>query len=150
MITILLPNMEYYKSWDFIARCYIYSTFKKNGKTRQLKKGPSSGNENEWHFKLTNQQIYKICKLPTLTDYIYDQQAKWFAHIVRSENDKFIKTLTFSAHKISSRGRPITTLERSIYNRYSDDKDRILKNCFDRIQRLFRMSVFVVECCLTN
>ena len=80
---------------------------------------------------LTNEQIHKYSKSTPMKDFVETQQLKWFAHIVRSPNSKYIKKLTFVESKSKRKGRPIKTVERTIYQRLKEyDSLQILKSCF--------------------
>ena len=83
-------------------------------------------------YKLTNKQIYIYSGAISLLDFVYRQQLKWFSHIIRSPNSRYLKKLTFTDENNSRRGQPLLTLERAVYRRYVNDKTEIRKACFGR------------------
>ena len=48
---------------------------------------------NDFKFKITNEQLHKICGTEEIFDYILHQQLKFFALIIRRVNDTVIKEL---------------------------------------------------------
>ena len=84
-------------------------------------------------YKLTNEQVHEYTKATPMKNFVENQQLKWFAHIVRSSNNKYIKKLTFIESKSKRKGRPLKTLEKTIYQRLDDfEPTQIRKLCFER------------------
>ena len=68
-----------------------------------------------------------------LEEFVHNQELKWFSHIVRSSNIRYIKKLTFADVKWKRKGQPMKTLLRTVYKRLNDyDPSQILKACFRR------------------
>ena len=65
---------------------------------KMLRKG-FSRKENQWSYVLTNDAVLQICKTETVTTFIYRQQRKYLAHLIRRDDSSLPKKLLFNNDK---------------------------------------------------
>ena len=66
-------------------------------------------------FVKTNKEILELCKTEPIETFIYRQQRRYLAHIIRQEDNSLVKTLTFNNDQNRVPG-PYTTLKSSVLN----------------------------------
>ena len=94
----------------------------------------NGGEEDDWSYKLTNDQVYHYSGAKNIISFIEEQQLFWYAHIIRQPNSSLTKRLLFSDEPNRRRGRPLLTLRASICDRYEKSESDINKMCFERKQ----------------
>ena len=52
--------------------------------------------EDRWSFKLTNEDILKICKTERLDHFVQKQKRRYLAHLIRSEDESTAKKMAFN------------------------------------------------------
>ena len=75
----------------------------------------------------TNKDIFRITRSTPLCEYVQNQQCKWYAHCVRSDNDRFTKTLFYENEK----GRA-QTLKKQVQDSMGYDELQLIQMSLDR------------------
>ncbi|KXJ24055.1 hypothetical protein AC249_AIPGENE10834 [Exaiptasia diaphana] len=102
-------------------------------KVPQSSDSTTTPQDTDMSYILNNQQIIQYSMATPLEEFVHNQQLKWFSHIVRSSNIRYIKKLTFSDVTRKRKGQPMKTLLRTVYKRLNDyEPSQILKACFRR------------------
>ena len=83
-----------------------------------------NGTEGEYSKPIiTNDEIFKTSKVESICSFIEKQQENWIGHIIRSEDDSYIKRLTFADYpKNEPKKRGIlSTTYGQVLKRYKED-----------------------------
>ena len=83
---------------------------------RKMVKGGYKRKPDSWSFVHTNENLLKMAKTMSLTEYVQRQQLKYFGHIVRADNSRILKRLTFNSDVSRRQGRQITLKSAVIAN----------------------------------
>ena len=63
--------------------------------------------ENQWGYVWTNEAILEICKTEAVEKFVFHQQRKYLAHLIRRDDNSHIKRLLFNNDRNSRPGRTI-------------------------------------------
>ena len=55
--------------------------------------------EPDFRYRYTTADLYRICKVPSISDFVSKQQEKYVTHLIRAENDLIMKRMMLSADK---------------------------------------------------
>ena len=80
------------------------------GLLRRMVRGGFKRKEGSMAFVKTNKEILDLCKTEPINAFIYRQQRRYLAHVIRQEDNSLVKTLTFNNDQIRVPG-PYTTLK---------------------------------------
>ena len=80
------------------------------GLLRRMVRGGFKRKEGSMAFVKTNKEILDLCKTEPIDAFIYRQQRRYLAHVIRQEDNSLVKTLTFNNDQIHVPG-PYTTLK---------------------------------------
>ena len=78
---------------------------------KMVKGGYRRKKETGWSFKLSNDDLRRICEREDVSNFTARQQQKYLAHLVRQSNDTMTKRLPFNSNNECKPGRQ-STLER--------------------------------------
>ena len=99
---------------------------------------------NDLKFKITDEQLHKICGTEDISDYISHQQLKLIARMIRRDNDTVIKGITFESTKATRRGPTCKTLPSSAVKIMNLDVISLCKMAFNRdVQSITFKELFV-------
>ena len=83
------------------------------GLLRRMVRGGFKRKEGSMAFVKTNKEILELCKTEQIETFIFRQQRRYLAHIIRQEDNSLVKTLTFNNDQNHVPG-PYTTLKSSV------------------------------------
>ena len=102
-----------------------------HGYLRKMIKGGYKRRENSWSYQLTNEDLLRISKTPSLKIYIRKQQLKYVARIIRKENTSISKQLLFN-DDISRKPGPQTTVINNVLKSEGCTAAQLYKNAMER------------------
>jgi hypothetical protein len=110
---VILKNTIIDKTLTYVSETWILTKrdIKKmnifEGKVHRQILGPVYDNEKENWRILTNKEIYKIGKIPTITETIRLHRFQWFGHVQRMEENRIPKRVLYMYLEVTRlRGRP--------------------------------------------
>ena len=77
--------------------------------------------EPDFRYRYTTANLYRICKVPSISDFVSKQHEKYVAHLIRAKNDLIIKRMMLSADKNKKRGKMINTTLEQVQSRYENE-----------------------------
>ena len=80
-----------------IDSCYV-------SMLRKMVRGGYKRKEGEWAYKITNEQLIKMCKTESVSDFVKRQRKRYLAHVIRLPNSSTTKRLMFNANATSVPG----------------------------------------------
>jgi len=83
--------------------------------------------DTEFRYLYTNNDLLRICKTTSITEYVAALQARYLAHIARRSNLDKSKQLLFNADKSTKKGRPYETLEQKVLKELKITADQFYK-----------------------
>ena len=89
------------------------------GLLRRMVRGGFKRKEDRMAFEKSNKDILEICKTEEMSTFIARQQKCFLAHIIRTEDNTLVKSLTFNADTIRRRGRSTSPYEMKEWSRTS-------------------------------
>ena len=121
-------------TYRFFLRCMLW-----NGHSRI--NPPSSEDDLEesieddnvdWHYKVTNLELYQKTKTKPIEDFHRKQQNNWISHIIRRRNDNICKILTFDSVKRTKRGRKTPSILERVIEHSGTTCSEYLRNSFNK------------------
>ena len=79
----------------------------------------------DFRYWYTTEDLLRICKVPSISDFISKQQKKYVSHLIRADNDLIMKKLMLSADKNKKRGKTINTTLKQVLSQYHHPNDLI-------------------------
>ena len=73
-----------------IDSCYV-------SMLRKMVRGGYKRKEGEWAYKITNEQLIKMCKTESVSDFVKRQRKRYLAHVIRLPNCSTTKRLMFNS-----------------------------------------------------
>ena len=64
---------------------------------RKMVRGGYKRKEGEWGYKITNEQLIKMCKTESVSDFVKRQRKRYLAHVIRLPNNSTTKRLMFNS-----------------------------------------------------
>ena len=127
--------MTYFNAYVRSRLCYGSNTWNTTKRqttrlggahTRLLRKLVRNGNKQneDFSYVYSNEDILKITRSIPVVEYLDWQQQKWYAHCVRSDNDRFIKQLFYESGK---GGRTSQALKQKVERRMERDELQLIK-----------------------
>ena len=98
---------------------------------KMVKGGYRYKKDAEFHFVLTNANLYNICKTITINEFVKRQQRKYLAHLARQPNATLTKKLLFNNNKATRPGRQLT-LESKVLSDEQCSADTFYKKALNR------------------
>ena len=83
------------------------------GLLRRMVRGGFKRKEDRMAFEKSNKDLLEICNTEEMSAFIARQQKCFLAHIIRTEDNTLVKSLTFNADTIRRRGRS-TSLRKAV------------------------------------
>ena len=81
----------------------------------------------EFRYLYTNNDLLRICKTTSITEYITTLQERYVAHIARRSNLDKSKQLLFNVDRSTKKGRPTETLEQKVLKELNMTADEFYK-----------------------
>ena len=94
-------------------------------------KGGYKRKPDSWSFVHTNENLLKMAKTMSLTEYVQRQQLKYFGHIVRADNSSIVKRLTFNNDVSRRQGRQ-TTLKSAVIANSAHSPEELYARAMNR------------------
>ena len=66
--------------------------------------------ENDYRYRINNQQLYSLCGTSDASIFVKKQQLNYCEHLIRMPHSCIPKTLLFNEDKYKKRGRPYKSL----------------------------------------
>ena len=101
------------------------------GLLRRMIRGGYKRKEDSMAFKLSNENILKLCKTESMETFIARQQRQFLAHIIRRDDTSMIKQLTFNDDTNHVRG-PYTTLLNAVLKREGSNELEFYRSAKER------------------
>lgn len=98
---------------------------------RKMVKGGYKRKPDSWSFVHTNENLLKMAKTMSLTEYVQRQQLKYFGHIVRADNSSIVKRLTFNNDVSRRQGRQ-TTLKSAVIANSAYSPEELYERAMNR------------------
>ena len=99
---------------------------------RKMVKGGFKRKDDSMSFKLTNDDLLKLCKTESLDKFIERQQKKYLAHVIRMENSSITKKLLYDDSPSQIPG-PELTLSSNVLRAEKMSAISFAKNALDKI-----------------
>jgi hypothetical protein len=76
---------------------------------RKMVRGGFTRKQDEWGYKMTNEELLDQCKTQTITEFTKQQKKRYLAHVIRLPNTPITKRIMFNADRTMRPGRPTPT-----------------------------------------
>ena len=81
---------------------------------RKMVRGGYHRKENEWGYKLTNQDILSLCKTESIDAFTSRQKRRYLAHLIRLPDKSITKRMLFNADITVRPGRQTTFIKSAL------------------------------------
>jgi hypothetical protein len=139
MLRKMLKNGFIRKDGKYMAKKTKSKIGKKISDVIETEKEPQPDNEEqeavevEFRYKLSNNDVLRICKAKEVTEFIKKQQKKYLAHLARQPNTRITKRLLFNDDKYHKGGNLQKTLEQQVIDDLHCTADQFYKNALNRV-----------------